>query len=428
MKIALINLPNPALAEPWSNFPLGLGYVAAAIERKDYDVQVLDWCEGFPAPLTAADIYGMQVTAPQVRLALLAAEVIKKKYPGSLIVAGGPQASVDSYRMLADPHVDAIVAGEGEFAFYELVRQYETTGAIESTYQQPEIKLLDDVPFPARHLFPNFKENALRTHNLLKGDYTDGGQTTITASRGCPYACSFCAPHPRKLRYRSPENVTSEIRSIVSRYGIHQFKWQDDTFTLNKRWVLELCENITRLPFRTFHRAHTRVNVFDEEMAAAMYLAGFRVLCFGIESFSQRLLDLNAKSTTIDQIETAFKIAKRYGFKTVGFLIFGMPGENRQSVDQTKEGIIRNRKYLDYLNLATMVPLPGTPIHNDPQRFGCRIIDDEDAGKWIVDHDTDDRVMVVTDGVTEDEMRRLKVEMYQFMRDEGYSRPEWKRN
>ncbi len=425
MDIALINLPNPALAEPWTNFPLGLGYVAAAVEKRGYRVQVLDWCEGFPRDIPKADIFGMQVTAPQIDLAKHAAEMIKQQFPGALVVAGGPQTGVDAGRFLEDPNFDSIVVDEGEFSFYELIRQYETTREFELCYKNPPIRLLDDIPFPARHLFPRFKEDALRTHQLLKGDYTEGGQTTIIASRGCPYSCSFCAPHPRKLRYRSPGNVIAEIEQIIRDWGIYQFKWQDDTFTVNKQWVLELCEGISKLP-RTYHRAHTRVNVFDEEMAAAMYRAGVRILCFGIESFSQRLLDINSKAITIDQIERAARIAKRHGFKTVGFLIFGMPGENRQSVEETKAGIIRNKKNLDYLNLATMVPLPGTPIHEHPERFGCRIIDDLDAGKWIVNHDADDCVMLVTDGVPEEEMRRLKVEMYQFMRNEGYSRPEWK--
>jgi anaerobic magnesium-protoporphyrin IX monomethyl ester cyclase len=167
------------------------------------------------------------------------------------------------------------------------------------------------------------------------------------------------------MRFRSPKNVAAEINQIIREFKIFQFKWQDDTFTSKKQWVLDLCQELQKLP-PTFHRAHTRVNVFDEDMAKAMRNAGFRLLCFGIESFSQRLLNNNAKGTSIEQIEAAFKLAKKYKFRTVGFLIFGMPGENRESVETTKEGILRNREYLDYLNLATMVPLPGTPFTKKP--------------------------------------------------------------
>lgn len=433
MTISLINLPSPALAEPWTNFPLGIGYVAAALEKRQYDVSIQDlssvkitknWWEALK---TNAKIFGMSITSPQVNYALNLARIIKQKKPDAIVVAGGPQTLVDREAFLKDKNYpfDSVVIEEGEFSFYELIRHYELYGEIEQVYWNPPIRLLDDVPFPARHLFPNFKENCLNTHQLLKGDYTDGGQTTIIASRGCPYQCSFCAPHSRKVRFRSTDNVISELRHIIDAFGVYQFKWQDDTFTLNRKWVLELCHKMTKQLPPIYQRAHTRVNVFDEEMAQAMQLAGFKLLCFGIESFSQKVLDINNKAITVDMVENSLKIAKKYGFLTVGFLIFGMPGEDPQTVGETKAGILRNKRYLDYLNLATMVPLVGTPVYNNPQQFGCKIIDHNIDNFWIVDHDKTDDVLVVTDGVSIDTMKKLKREMYQFMRNEGYSRPEW---
>jgi len=426
LKIALINLPNPGLAEPWSNFPLGLGYVAASIEERGYDIEVLDYCEGIGL-IPYCDIYGIQITAPQVDIAEKLAEHLKAYSPSSLIIGGGPQMLVDRKRFIDNPNFDSIVIGEGEFSFYELIRHYELNGKVDQEYWNPPIKLLDDISFPARRLFSNFKENALRTHQLLKGDYIEGGQTTIIASRGCPWECSFCAPHSRKLRFRSPQNVVDEIRQVIEQFGIYQFKWQDDTFTSNKKWVLKLCELLnTELP-QTYHRAHTRVDVFDEDMAKAMWMAGFRILCFGIESFDQRLLDINNKAIKVDQILSSLAIAKKYGFKTIGFLIFGMPGENRKSVDITKTEILKNKNLLDYLNLATMVPLPGTPIYNDPDKFFATIIESDMSKYWIVNHDVNDDILVKTNGVSIEEMKLLKIEMYKFMRDEGYARPEWKK-
>lgn len=424
MKIVLFNLPSPALAESWSNFPLGLGYVAASIERRGYDIEVIDLTSEV-MNIPAADIYGMQIVTPQVSFAIKFAVEIKKLFPKAIIVAGGPHTLVDK-EIFFNNNFDSVIVEEGEFSFFELIRHYELYGKVEQIYWNPPIKLLDDVPFPARHLFKDFKKNALRTHQLLKGDYTDGGQTTMIASRGCPYHCSFCAPHPRKMRFRSPQNVIEEIRSIIDQFGIYQFKWQDDTFTVNHKWVLELCHLLkTRLP-PTYHRVHTRVNVFNEEKANAMKYAGIKLLCFGIESFSQRVLDINDKATTIDMIESALRLAKEYGFKTVGFLIYGMPGEDQSSVAETKAGILRNKKYLDYLNLATMTPLLGTPVYNNPEKFNCEIVDTNMDNYWIVDHEISDLIMVKTNGVSIDTMIKMKQEMYNFMREEGYSRPEWK--
>jgi len=429
MKIILINLPSPALAEPWSNFPLGLGYVAAALEKREYDVTVFDFCEGIPDNFNwpTATIYAMSIVTPQFQEAKKTATKIKKQFPDSLIIAGGPHTLACKEDFLSDKNFNAVIVEEGEFSFFELIRHYELYGKIEQIYWNPPIKLLDDISFPARHLFKDFKKNALRTKQLLKKDYADGGQTTIIASRGCPYKCSFCAPHPRKVRFRSPENVIKELRQIIEEFGIYQFKWQDDTFTLNRKWILELCYLIKKYLPPIYHRAHTRVNVFDEEMAQAMWNAGIRVLCFGIESFSQRILDLNFKAITIDAIENAFQIAKKFNFKTVGFLIFGMPGENEQSITETKNGILRNKKYLDYLNLATMVPLIGTPVYNNPGKFDCKIIQNDQSKFWIVNHDSSDEIFIKTNGVSIETMKKLKLKMYQFMRNEGYSRPEWKK-
>jgi radical SAM superfamily enzyme YgiQ (UPF0313 family) len=425
MKITLINLPSPALGEPWTNFPLGLGYIAGAIEKRGYSVRVEDMCMGIRNP-EKADIFGLSVTTPQFHNAVTLAGRIKEKYPKSLVVAGGPHALVAKEDFFREGIFDSVVLEEGEFSFYELIRHYELHGEIERTYWNPSIKLIDDVAFPARHLFPNFKPYALDTHALLKGDYAPGGQTTIMASRGCPYKCGFCAPHPRKVRRRSTDNVIAELRDIIDRFGIYQFKWQDDTFTLDRKWVFQLCEKIKNNLPKTYHRAHTRVNVFDDELADAMKSAGFKVLCFGIESFSQRVLDINAKGITVDEIEKSLRIASNHGFETVGFLIFGMPGENQESVKETQEGILRNKHYIDHLNLATMVPLPGTPIWNNPEKFDCEIVSRDYHDFWIVNHETSDDILVKTNGVSLDKMVDLKKSMYRFMRNEGYSRPEWK--
>lgn len=427
MKIALINLPSPALAEPWTNFPLGLGYVAAALEKRGYDVGITDLSAPDGKLKFDAKIFGMSITTPQVAYALKLAEIIKQKKPDSIIVAGGPHTLVAKEDFLKDKNFDSVVVEEGEFSFYELIRHYELYGEIEQVYWNPPIRLLDDIPFPARHLFPNFIQNSRNTVQLLKKQYDPGGQTTLIASRGCPYKCSFCAPHPRKVRFRSTDNVISEIRHLIDTYGIKQFKWQDDTFTLNRRWLIELCNKMTKQLPKIYQRAHTRVNVFDDEMAAAMRDANFKLLCFGIESFSQKVLDINNKAITVDMVEHALKTAKKYGFKTVGFLIFGMPGEDPQTVEETKAGILRNKRYIDYLNLATMVPLLGTPVYNNPDKFNCKILDTDMEKFWIVDHDRSDDILVTTKGVHPDTMRKLKIDMYQFMRDEGYSRPEWEK-
>ena len=425
MKINLINLPSPDLAEPWTNFPLGLGYLAAYIEDRGYDVSVSDFCCGPVDEIPEADIYGVSVTTPQYDSAIVMARRIRSANRNALIVAGGPHTIVDSGSLLADGVFNSVVRGEGEQSFLKLIRDYGNCGEVKEIYNSQPVRNLDSLHFPARHLFPDFKKNALRTHQLLRGDYAEGGQTTIIASRGCPYECSFCSPHSRRLRFRSVENVFTELRQIVEQYGIRQFKWQDDTFSANRKWTVYLCDMIrSELP-KTFHRAHTRADVFDEEMALAMSKAGFKVLCFGIESFSQRLLDLNMKRITVEQIERSLAIARKYGFKTVAYMICGLPGENAESVAETKAGILRNKKNLDYMAVSTVVPFPGTPLWNDPDKFDCEILEKDWSKYWLFGHEGKDVTLVKTKGVSLEVTRRLKRDFYRFIEEEGYDRPEW---
>jgi len=431
MNIVLINLPSPALSEPWTNFPLGIGYIAASAEQAGHNVQILDFCDKkelqeIDFQNLTVDVFGLSVTTPQVEFAKTANTIIRRLYPSSKIIAGGPHMLVMGKEFLEEINVDSIVIGEGDHVFPVLLKQLEQGYPIETVYNAEPIKDLDILPFTARHLLPGFKQKALKTKQLLKGDYTNGGQTTIIASRGCYNNCSFCAPHSRIVRFRSPQNVVDEIKTCFYQFGISQFKWQDDTFTSKKTWILELCRLLKELPFKTYHRVHTRVNVFDEEMAIALKDAGVKLLCFGIESFSQEILDRNNKRITIDQIENSFRLAKKYDFRTVGFLIYGLPGETPETVEITKQKILENRKYLDYLNLATMVPLPGTPIWEEPESFGCEILDHNYKDYWIVDHDYNDKILVKTIGVSIAEAVRMKNNMYAFLKELGYSRPEWR--
>lgn len=429
MEIVLINIPSPGLSEPWVNYQLGLGYIASFIEQYNYKVTIWDLCaikdiNSWTVPETSAEIFGLSITTPQFKFAEIIAKKIKEKNKKSVVVAGGPHTLANENDFYINKNFDSVVIGEGEIGFFELIRDFEISGKVKPSYKEKRIKLIDNIPFPARHLFPNFKENALKTHVLLKEDYTDGGQTTIISDRGCNWGCSFCGKHPRTVRRRSVENVISEVFDIIDKFGIYQFKWQTDTMTANKKWILELCNRLEGTG--TFHRAHTRVDVFDEEIAAAMAKANFKLLCFGIESFDQRVLDINNKKIKVNQIEKSLKIAKNYGFKILGLLIYGLPGENKQSVETTKMAILRNKKNIDYLNLTTMVPFPGTPIAQNPEKFGCEILSDNYNDFFITNHDWNDTVLVKTNGVSIETMRKLKTEMYQFLRDEGYSRPEWK--
>ena len=213
---------------------------------------------------------------------------------------------------------DYIVEGEGEVTICELLHSlegkmdienvkgiwYKKNGVLKRTPQRPFIQNLDDLPFPARQLLPK--------------EYMNFGHTTISASRGCPFNCSFCQPTLRKLfgpvvRFRSPKNVVDEMEYLKTTFKIKHVKFQDDTFTARKQWVTEVCSEILKRKLKIRWDCNARVNTIDKELLTKMKEAGCTKVEFGVESGSQEILNSLNKGTTIKQIEDAFRYVKKLG-------------------------------------------------------------------------------------------------------------------
>ncbi|MFW6286747.1 MAG: B12-binding domain-containing radical SAM protein, partial [Candidatus Sumerlaeota bacterium] len=219
------------------------------------------------------------------------------------------------------------------------------SGQVVANEARPWMQNLDDLPMPAWDL------------------YGPADVYQIYGSRGCPFQCIFCMRVlGEKVRYRSPENVADEFQMIVDKYQPEEIDFSDETFTMGKKRVFALCDELEK---RGLHKrvrwfANARVNVVDEEMLRRMKEAGCFRIGFGIESGNQKILDLAHKGTTIEQIEKAVTAAKRAGLEQEAFYILGFPGETRQTVKDT----IRMAARLNTTTAAfgIMVPYPGTKV------------------------------------------------------------------
>lgn len=185
----------------------------------------------------------------------------------------------------------------------------------------------------------------------------------IYASRGCPFRCIFCMRAlGDTVRYRSPKNVVDEFEEVLERYGPKRIDFSDETFTMRRAWVLEICDELER---RGLHRrmpwfANGRVNTVDEDLLRRIRRAGCVRMGFGIESGNQAILEAAQKGTTIAQIERVIAAAKRAGLETEAFYILGFPGETRATALDT----IRLAARLNTTSAAfgIMVPYPGTEV------------------------------------------------------------------
>lgn len=356
LEIELIHPPHPQSTEDRLDAPLGLLYLAANLEKNGYSVRIND-LSGIPEKdwkIGKADIYGTTIYAPTVSISERIAKICKTINPYSKIVAGGAHPTAIPKQMSND--FDIIGIGDGEEIILDIANDYPNNKRF---YKKDLERNLDIYPNPAYHLVDLFS---------YKRKFEGKQAITILTSRGCPYSCAFCGlpEQHKKMKYRTPENVTEEIKSIQKKYGINKFNFQDDTFTVNKSRLYKMLKLFE--PLEIGFRAHGRSGLDTLEDYVKLKEAGCNVVAWGIESGSQKILNLMNKQTTVKYNEEVIKMAKDVGLLTRAFFILGFPGEDKQTIKETKEFIERTNP--DQYFVSNFVPYPGTDVWNNPKKYG----------------------------------------------------------
>ncbi len=231
----------------------------------------------------------------------------------------------------------------------------EADGKIRRNHGHPTITDLDALPYPARDLLQN---------DLYLSPETGNPLTVIHGNRGCPAACVFCPAGVMsgfKVRHRTPENVMGEIREAVEKFGIREFLFHGDTFTLNKKWLLELCGLIKSSKLDIRWGCNSRVDTMDDDRAKAMREAGCWVVAFGVETGNQEILDKLKKGAKVEEAETAVAICKRNGLRVHTFFVIGLPWETEQTLEETYQ--FARKLDPDFFDFNIAYPLPGTEYY-----------------------------------------------------------------
>lgn len=370
MKATLINPPRSYLIEPEAQAPMGLLYVAAVFEQEGWEVQYVDLA--FTDEIPEADLYGITATSADYPDAIQVAKQLKPR--GGPIVLGGRH--VTGMGGQVDEVFDCWVSGEGEKPIRSIIAGFPN---LSKGYVGSPIEDLDTIPFPARHLLPVQGKNVFAYGRR----YWEGETTCLLTMRGCPFCCAFCTAGGEKVRYRSVDNVIAEIEHVKEAYGIREFRLSDDTFTVNRERLLRLLPRMKAC--NIFWRASVRARPLDPELLELMADSGCVELSYGIESGDQAVLDRVNKGVTLEQSETAMKWSKEAGITVRALMIAGLPGETPESAYKTIEFMEKTRQYWDIAALTNFVPLPGSPIWNEPAKFGVtkiKHIDDFNFYLW----------------------------------------------
>ena len=360
--------------------PLGIAYIAAVLLEEGYEVKVLD---AMALNLTAlevqdtivreaADVVGVTAMTSSVRGAL---EVLRlAKEAGAITVMGGVQLAVYPRESLSYDFIDYGIIGEGEYPFLQLVRAIEekkpvqkisgliykegTQVYVNEAYIHPD---LDEIPFPARHLLPNEKYSSIISLHPV---------TTMISSRGCPYQCGFCfkSPSDRKYRARSAKNVVDEMELLVRDYGVKEIMFYDDTLTLQREHVRDICNEILRRGLRVRWESPTRLDTVDLPLLKLMHEAGCIRLRYGVESGDPDILKLMNKGIDLSLAKEVFHWTKRAGIETFAYFMIGYLHETPRTMERTISFARSLNPDLIMFTLAT--PYPKTHLYDLAQKEG----------------------------------------------------------
>ena len=385
MKILFVNPPaiytivanNPPILdeERGYNPPLGLLYLASVLRGK-YQVKVLDAQVekmsyediGKYLEKEKPDVIGitcMTLTLPDV---LKTVKLAKKILPLSKIILGGPHPHIYPKETLNLKGVDFVVMGEGEEIILPLIEKikeekepsnipgvgWKYKGKIKLNYFHGYIENLDSLPYPARDLIPYKKYYSVLTSNHPI--------TTMITSRGCPYSCIFCDRPQlgKKFRAHSPEYVVGEMEKC-ERMGIKEILIYDDTFNIDRKRVLDICELKKERKLQILWDARVRVNLFNREMARKMREAGCQRLHFGVEAGTDKILKVLKKGITIEEVKRAFRTAREEGIETLAYFMIGSPNEEREDILSTIELALSLNP--DYAHITILTPFPATQLY-----------------------------------------------------------------
>lgn len=351
--------------------PLGLAYIAAALREAGIAVELIDayalgwsWAR-FERELARRrpDVLGLSTMTPVADIAARAARLARPQV--GRIVLGGPHPTAVGAAVFDEiPELDASVEGEGEEPAVALVRWWEAgaTGPPPPGVRVPgrpfhphqPARRLEALPWPARDLLPN------RAYRYLFA--TRPGVATVITSRGCPYRCTFCDKSVSGSRWRARPagDVVDELAHIQRDLGLGFVNIYDDNFTLNRRRVMEICEELLRRDLRLHWKCEGRVDGVDAEMLALMKRAGCTMVAYGVESGNPGTLALLRKDITVEQSREAFARTREAGLRSLAYIILGAPGEGEAEVQRT---IAFCRELgATYVQFSTLSAMPGTPL------------------------------------------------------------------
>ena len=399
--ILLINPPS-SVAERYGKenlgeiggdlIPLGMASLTAHIREKGYGVGVLD------CPTLKIDnkkvyeiivqkdpaIIGFSSTTYALSRAIELAKEIRIKLPNKLTVIGGSHANVAGIETANNYDVFDIIAYglDGEYILHDIVKKFSEKNYNRNQFMtdftmlenikgiiykknnmtirnlpRENIKNLDELPLPARDLFP------MERYKPLPNQYKKLPLTNMVVIRGCPYFCTFCDQSGTGARRRSPQKVIEEIKQCIEKFGIKEISFWDDTMSYHKKWMKEFLDLLIKENLDLCWSCYAAVNTVDENLLKLMRKAGCWNIFYGYETAIDDLaknIQTNKKNRDFEKMKQVARWTKEAGIEVRGSFLIGLPGETPELAKKTIQNAIDLDP--DYAQFTLVCPYPGTKL------------------------------------------------------------------
>ena len=391
--------------------PLGVLSIASNVEHKGHSVAV---CDAHAEQMDDAEVralirkhkprvVGLSVLTSQVLAAHVIARIAKEEVPDCTVVAGGVHAEAMPERMLQNSAIDLIIRGDGEDATVEIVEGWEPKDIAGASYRlngrvihndARTVQMdLDAYPMPAYHMvdFDKYYPGAT-TYRQLPA-------INLLMTRGCPGKCTFCNSAKTTLRSRSPASMVAQIKHLYHEYGIRQFQFYDDTFTVLKKTVLEFCALLEAERLDVSWIGFIRGDCFSDKVAAAMKAAGCHQVLVGVETGSEQIAKRIGKAIDYERYRKAVDIAHRHGMEVRASFIIGSLDETWDTMNDSLNMALEID--FDFVQLFISTPYPGTAMYKEAAERG-----------WLTAASWDDygqaRVLVEQPQISADDIYRFE--------------------
>ena len=443
MRVALVNCRMS-----WSSVvPSGLLSIATLLKTQGHDVLVFDAYftdDELLRRLIAfnPELVGASFMTTEYPRAKVIVHRCRESLPSSLVCAGGFHVSALPERTLRDLPLDFVVLREGEATMVEICQHDAAAlrlprtlegirgiaflaegGSFVATPPRPFVENLDELPIIDRELLSGGLDWYLTLPGNIRGHLVERCATVLT-SRGCPGNCLFCSSRAMwtsRVRQRSVGNVLQEIELLRDKYGVQGLFFLDDTFTVNRKWILDFCAEWKRRGIRMTWGCSARVNTVTEDILKAMKEIGCVQLDFGVESGNDEVLRRLHKGQNRQTIVRAFELVHRFGLSSLACFIIGNPGETEKEMFETLDVARQIRP--DFAIFSILTPLPGSPLYEMAIENGWINGGEEFDMHWSIRHSDMPVMGIEVSPVRLLEVRKNMEDRFFFTNYWGYLRP-----